>query len=57
MLRTLAALERLPSGHTLWQINDRVPHFLLPILADRGFVWDIDESAGDHVIVRIRRPM
>lgn len=55
MLQTLAALERLPSGHPLWQINDRVPHFLLPILADRGFVWDIDESAGDHVIVRIRR--
>lgn len=56
MLRTLAALEALPAGHTLVQVNARVPQFLLPILAERGFAWEIDESAADHVIVRIRRP-
>ena len=55
MVRTLAALETLPAGHTLVQINVRVPQFLLPILAERGFTWEVDESAADHVVVRIRR--
>lgn len=55
MLRTLAALETLPAGHTLVQLNARVPQFLLPILAERGFAWEVDESAADHVVVRIRR--
>ena len=55
MLRTLAALETLPADHTLVQVNARVPQFLLPILAERGFTWETDESPADHVIVRIRR--
>jgi uncharacterized protein (DUF2249 family) len=55
MVRTLAALETLPAGHTLVQINVRVPQFLLPVLAERGFTWEVDESAADHVVVRIRR--
>jgi uncharacterized protein (DUF2249 family) len=55
MVRTLAALETLPEGHTLVQLNARVPQFLLPILAERGFAWEVDESPADHVIVRIRR--
>jgi uncharacterized protein (DUF2249 family) len=56
MVRTLAALETLPAGHTLVQLNVRVPQFLLPILAERGFAWEVDESPADHVVVRIRRP-
>jgi uncharacterized protein (DUF2249 family) len=55
MQRTLEALEGLPAGHTLVQINVRVPQFLLPILAERGYEWEIDESAADRVLVRIRR--
>ena len=55
MMRTLAALETLPDGHELVQINVRVPQFLLPALAERGFVFEVDESPTDHVLVRIRR--
>jgi uncharacterized protein (DUF2249 family) len=55
MVRTLTALETLPEGHTLVQINVRVPQFLLPILAERGYAWEVDESPADHVVVRIRR--
>ena len=54
MLRTLAALETLPPGHTLVQVNARIPQFLLPILHERGFEFDIDESAPERVLVRIR---
>jgi uncharacterized protein (DUF2249 family) len=55
MLRTLAALEALPRGHTLVQVNARVPQFLLPMLAERGFGVVIDESRPGLVLVRIRR--
>ena len=57
MLRTLAALETLPAGHELVQINVRVPQFLLPVLAERGYVFSVDESSADRVLVRIRRPV
>jgi hypothetical protein len=56
MLRTLAALETLPDGHELVQINVRVPQFLLPVLAERGYACEVDESNADRVLVRIRRP-
>lgn len=56
MVRTLAALETLPPEHELVQINTRVPQFLLPILAERGFACDVDESNADRVLVRIWRP-
>ena len=55
MVRTLAALEALPADHTLVQVNTRVPQFLLPVLAERGFVWEIDDTTAGRVIVRIRR--
>jgi uncharacterized protein (DUF2249 family) len=55
MVRTLAALESLPAGCTLVQINRRVPQFLLPVLAERGFAWEIDESRAGRVLVRIWR--
>jgi hypothetical protein len=54
MLRTLSALEDLPAGHELLQVNARVPQFLLPILAERGFMWEVDEGT-ERVLVRIWR--
>lgn len=54
MTRTLAALESLSPGRTLVQINSRVPQFLLPLLVERGFAWEVDESRPDRVLVRIR---
>lgn len=56
MTRTLAALETLPEGHELVQINVRVPQLLLPMLAERGFACAVDESQADRVVVRIWRP-
>lgn len=55
MVRTLEALEELPAGGTLLQVNARVPRFLLPRLEERGFTWEIDERADDEVRVRISR--
>lgn len=55
MMRTLAALEHLPEGVTLVQVNVRTPQFLLPILAERGFEHQVDETEPDRVLVRIRR--
>lgn len=54
MVQTLEALERLPPGGTLLQLNVRVPQFLLPLLEERGFVYDIREQAPDLVRVFIR---
>jgi uncharacterized protein (DUF2249 family) len=53
MMRTLTALETLALGRTLVQINSRVPQFLLPMLSERGFMWEIDDSRPDRVLVRI----
>ena len=55
MVRTLAALDELPAGHQLVQVNVRVPQLLLPVLAKRGYSWTVDESHTDRVLVRIRR--
>lgn len=55
MMRTLAALETLPEGHELVQINVRVPQLLLPMLAERGYAFAVDESHADRVHVRIWR--
>lgn len=55
MVRTLEALETLPAGAVLVQHNARVPQFLLPILSERGFTYDVDESSAEVVTVRIRR--
>jgi uncharacterized protein (DUF2249 family) len=54
MLRTLAALDALPAGTTLVHVNNRVPQLLFPILAERGFVCEVDESDPERVVVRIR---
>ncbi len=55
MLRTLAALEELPAGGVLVQINVRVPEFLLPLLDERGFTYEIREQEPGLVRVVIRR--
>ncbi len=55
MVRTLAALEALPLDGTLIQVNERVPQFLLPRLAERGFAYEILEEGPDRVRIRIRR--
>ena len=53
MMQTLAALETLAPGRRLIQINNRIPQFLLPMLSERGFTWEIDDSRPDRVLVRI----
>lgn len=54
MERTLAALEGLPAGTTLVQINDRVPAFLLPHLDERGYEYRIAED-DRGTVTTIRR--
>ncbi len=53
LMRTLAAIEVLARGRTLVHINNRVPQFLFPMLSERGFTWEIDESRPDRVLVHI----
>jgi uncharacterized protein (DUF2249 family) len=55
MVRTLAALETLPAGATLVQINARVPQFLIPMLEERGFQYEVREQNPDLVRLFIRR--
>jgi uncharacterized protein (DUF2249 family) len=54
MMRTLAALEQLPPGGTLVQMNVRVPQFLLPLLEERGFTYEVREQDPGLVRVFIR---
>lgn len=54
MVRTLEALAELPRGKTLLQINERVPQFLLPKLAERGFVYEVREQSPGLVRIFIR---
>jgi TusA-related sulfurtransferase len=55
LMRTLAALETLPEGHVLVQINSRVPQLLFPMLAEQGYACEVDESRAEEVLVRIWR--
>lgn len=55
MVRTLAALEALPPGAMLLQINERIPHFLLPRLEELGFTYLVRERGDGLVRVFIRR--
>lgn len=54
MVLTLEALEALPAGGTLLQVNVRVPQFLLPLLEERGFSYEVRQQAPDLVRVFIR---
>ena len=55
MVHTLAALESLPQGKTLLQINERIPQFLLPKLDEMGFAYEVREQNDALVRVFIRR--
>ena len=55
MVRTLAALETLPTGKTLLQINERLPLFLLPKLEELGFQHQVRQQNDGLVRVFIRR--
>lgn len=55
MERTLLALDTLAAGQSLLQINNRVPQFLLPLLADRGFEYEVLDQKDDEVRGMIRR--
>lgn len=54
MQKTLEALAGLERGHTLIQINSRVPQFLLPELEARGFQYQVREEQPGVVRVFIR---
>jgi len=54
MVRTLEALRALPWGHTLVQLNVRIPRFLLRELEERDFSWRIVEESPELVRVSIR---
>ncbi len=54
MMRTLAALEELPATGTLVQLNVRIPQFLLPLLEERGFTYEVREQEPGLVRVFIR---
>ena len=58
MVRTLEALAAMPRGKTLVQINVRVPQYLLPKLAERGFTYEVREQRPDLVrlFIRHRQP-
>ena len=51
----LNQLEKHPAQAVLIQVNVRVPHFLLPILEERGFDYEIHEPSPERVVVRIWR--
>ena len=55
LLRTLEALEALPASCALLHVNVRVPQLLLPILRERGFDFQLDETRRGEVHVRIWR--
>lgn len=55
LVRTMAAAEQLEPGQVLVQVNLRVPQFLLPMLTENGYAWEVDESRVDRVLVRITR--
>jgi uncharacterized protein (DUF2249 family) len=53
---TLAALEHLPRGQALVQINERIPVFLLPVLEERGFAYAIADDPRGYRTAIWRRP-
>lgn len=55
MTRTLEALDTLPAGKSLLQVNARVPQFLLPLLAERGFEYVLVSEQPNEVRGLIRR--
>lgn len=56
LVRTLEALEELPSGSTLLHLNVREPVHLFPRLEERGATWEVRRPGPGLVQVLIRRP-
>lgn len=54
LVRTLAALQTLPVGSTLVQLNVRTPRFLLPKLDELGFEYEVREQGSDLVRLFVR---
>ncbi len=54
MVRTISALDSLPRGATLVQINERIPQFLLPKLQDLGFEYEAHRADDGTVRLHIR---
>jgi uncharacterized protein (DUF2249 family) len=54
LLRTLAALDALPPGSTLVQLNHRTPRHLLPRLEELGFGYTVEHVGPDLVRTTIR---
>ena len=55
LVHTMAALETLPDGATLVQVNVRVPKHLLARLDDAGFAYEVREEPDGLVRTFIRR--
>lgn len=55
MEMTLAVLDRIPQGVRLIQINQRVPQFLLPLLAERGMRSSVLKEEENDVRIEITR--
>ncbi len=52
---TLAVLDRLPKQVRLIQVNERVPQFLLPLLAERSMSSTVLKDERNEVRIEIRR--
>lgn len=55
MMRTLAALEKLPNGETLTIINDRRPMFLYEQLEELGFKQQTEQQEDGSFKIQIFR--
>lgn len=54
MEMTLAVLSQLPKEARLVQINQRVPQFLIPLLAERGLVHRVLKEEPNEVRIEIK---
>jgi hypothetical protein len=52
---TLAVVEKLPNDVSLIQLNERIPQFLLPLLAERGMSHRVLSQGEGDVRIEIRR--
>jgi len=55
MQLTLEVISKLPEKTSLVQINERTPQFLFPLLAERGYEYEVQES-GKDILVHIKLP-
>lgn len=55
MVTILKELETLPDGHALFVQHKKVPQYLLPELAEKGFTWWINEISEGNVQLLIHK--